>query len=1194
MHLRYFIFLLGLILIHSLSGNNPGGPWHRFAQALDGVPIAGVADLIHDGQRLWVAGQGIASYDGSGWSLAGHGGKAYSALAYEQERQRIWYGGVDFFGYLDPANERSEEFELAAGYIWNLSPVQGRIWYFGSFGFGYGSLREPDSGNYWNHEFSPRPVVHGPWPNVEKMFVGDSAGLWEIGLSGAELLFPAESFGGLIPAWMLTDGLGFVIGTTDRIYRWSGRTNEEPVADDQELGGYFQLGVGSVADLGTAAAIAEYPQGVVLIDKSAGAVKGLVRSASGLNVGDTFKVAGGPGGRLYVLGSEGLATVSLDDSQLFFPEQQLFRSEKPRGVVAADERVGVYSSRELFWLSADGFTRRPLPYPPAWMTKNTSGRLVMGSVNAYETYIDDEWQRGQLDVPVKQVFWGQKRGYALSVDGIASLTQDLNLEPIPHSSEAQRILGELGDALVFLGAGNRLQRLVATAAGWQEQLYDQRVHGRIVGVSRGNASIRIATTLGLYTLSTTEAELSLLAPGWQIQAMSESNVLLYYHPSSGRVAVGILNNGRHEFIEISRLDHLGEPMMIEKARDALAIVGSGGVLWINVSGLQRIVRPKVSVELQVDAQAITGRRLPSGSYLVDFNARSVHSSVPYDLSYRINEGEWRSLPVGTSLPFSGSGKFNIGVRAVFPDGSTGDTAKFDFTIAPPWYQNAYFQIGLIVLLIVTGGGLYYLRHYNLQRLNEWLKSEVRKQTRELEAATAARTNFLAGLSHDIRNPLNAVLMITEALSRRPPVDAKDSRLGDLREFSTLVDRMLGEILDFTAIDQKGLPLAIAPVAVRDVINSTVQQNQWAIQRANIQVVVSIPQPLLALTVGTDRNCMIQILSNLLDNAIHYANSESIEVGVREVGKYRNYHDLEFYVQDWGIGIDDAEKEYVFERFYRGDSGVESGRHGTGLGLSICRDMAHAMGSQLVVEDTIPHGCRFVLKGRFEEKDGTAVLDVERVLESLDGKRVLVVDDLKYNLMAVVDFLHQLGCACDSCENGKEALTLLSEKSYDLALLDWDLPGLSGPEIARRHRKRFPADPVVLLAVTAYTDAEKKAESMQAGMNGYISKPLSANRLAHALAMLPNRPVELKLDTPRGLESELTREIQVHVEECLLEGKRYKLEALRRAAHRLTTLAMMANDRPLQNLCREIQLAVRENRLEDVPELIQDLKRWKED
>ncbi|HSH09974.1 MAG TPA: response regulator, partial [Oceanipulchritudo sp.] len=368
--------------------------------------------------------------------------------------------------------------------------------------------------------------------------------------------------------------------------------------------------------------------------------------------------------------------------------------------------------------------------------------------------------------------------------------------------------------------------------------------------------------------------------------------------------------------------------------------------------------------------------------------------------------------------------------------------------------------------------------------------------------------------------------------------------------------------------------------------------QYGIQRELVAINTVISPELRDVVIRTDRNWMIKILSNLLINALEYSESDRIEVGAICHQITDTEVDLELYVADWGQGIDPSEKEFVFERFYRGESGVESGKHGTGLGLSICQEIAHAMGGHLRLEDNDPTGCRFVLKGKFDRVEGGQEFDKEAVLATLSGKRILVVDDLVYNRRSIVEFLQALGCQCDECESGRQALSMLDSEHYYLALLDWDLPGLTGPEIARRHRKHDPDDPVILIAVTAYTDGEKKRESVEAGMNGYISKPLTASRLAHCLGNIHNwQPV-------RGASSdvvdadEVQEEIYKHIEDCLLFGERYEWENLRRCAHRLTTLALIKNNKAMQQVCRDIQIAASEENIQEAHVRLLELHKWR--
>jgi len=337
--------------------------------------------------------------------------------------------------------------------------------------------------------------------------------------------------------------------------------------------------------------------------------------------------------------------------------------------------------------------------------------------------------------------------------------------------------------------------------------------------------------------------------------------------------------------------------------------------------------------------------------------------------------------------------------------------------------------------------------------------------------------------------------------------------------------------------------------------------------------------------------MLQILNNLISNAIAYSESHHIEVGVREIREDPFHLVLEFYVRDWGRGIDPGEKERIFDRFYRGEGGLESQRHGTGLGLSICRDLARAMGADLTLDDSNQTGSCFRLKGRFPVMSKTQVPDTETTLASLEGQKVLIVEDLEYNREAMVEFFELMGCSVESTSNGRAALQMLANDAFHLVMMDWDLPGLPGPEVAQRHREAYPEDPVRIFALTAYSDDQKKALSERSGMDGFIAKPLTAVRLAYALGMkssVVRTPQKKKDRLDEGL---LRKNIAKLIQECEQAMHELDFDQVRRTAHRLTTLALIQNNHELQRVCREIQNSAEEKDRDATVSLVGLLNSW---
>ncbi|MEX0325584.1 MAG: ATP-binding protein [Puniceicoccaceae bacterium] len=1001
---------------------------------------------------------------------------------------------------------------------------------------------------------------------------------------------------GEVVAWLERTGDSFTFGTNFGVYYWTGKKTDKPELINSNYGEFFSKGISNSTGIGDYIAITEYPLGVAVWNRSLERISECVASNEEVDLGDVFKIRAIDENRIAMLGDKGVGLVDFSRESRFFPAGKLWEGDNVRHFLAEGEKGYLFLDEGWVRFGDDGYEKGELLRTASWVDVNQNGLPVMGAVNIYEEFNGEEWVPRELSQPISSFKWGESTGYALGVEGIYSVSNAFELELIHKDDRQIELVGELGTDFYALIGGKQILQLSREASGWHSTELPYKMEDIIIAHAVENDAIWMASSTVVYRWMGESLERFPLAPGWTVKSLSASDegiYVLFEEPATRNLAVGLYSGAGSIMLTVPFLERVGEAMGLMAAGERLGIAGAHGVGWYAMPELSRTAAPRVEFAMLLEDKRIEDRTIPSGMHFIDLQVNFSEPDIPSIVQYRINEQRWRNVNLqDPSLQFAGHGNFTVELRAMHPNGNVSSSKLVQFGIAPPWYLNPIYQGIMVVAALFLFWGLFALRSAQLKRTNLWLQSEVKKQTRELEAATAARTNFLAGLSHDIRNPLNGVLMITETLTRNPPESGEDPRLKDLTEFGVIVDRMLGEILDFSAIDQKNIPTAFIPVSIHDLVESSVKQNQFSIQHEMVNLTTSISPELADVVIRTDRNWMIKILSNLLVNALQYAESDRVEIGATCINITEHEVDLELYVADWGIGIDESEREFIFERFYRGESGVESGKHGTGLGLSICQEIAHAMGGHLRLEDNEPSGCRFVLKGRFDRVEGATELDKEAVLAQLKGKKILVVDDLVYNRRSVVEFFETIGCSCDEAENGREALEQLEQNEYYLALLDWDLPGLTGPEIARRHRKKDPDDEVILIAVTAYTDGEKKRESEEAGMNGYISKPLTAARLAYCLANIQNYKPELASTTDMVAPDEVMEEIYKHIDECLLYGDRYEWENLRRCAHRLTTLAMIRNNRAMQQVCRDLQVSAQNEDMDEIHVGLLELQKWR--
>lgn len=1195
--LAQFLLLDGLNFIKPLHAEYQEGPVFRFADKVEAVPPLEFYDLLAVKGRLWFAGEGVWVLEEDKWREMLSPGR-YTALAFDGSRGTVWCAGPGGLRVIDAlTGEEKGLVEIGNSYVWELRAHGGRIWFLTSDRYGWIDGERLEVDEVVEKAFLPRPFFLEMDAGTGEVHVGSSSGIWRIAGGGHERVLPAEETGGQGIAWMVQSGEGYLLGSPDKLYRWSGQRGDSPteVASTYEV--FFKKGINNAIDLGTGAAVVDFPMGILFLEKESGEVDSYVGEESGLDIGDVYKVEDGGESGILILGTGGVAAVDPGDPHRFYSAKEIWDGEEVLQAEGFGGSAFMFTERQWVRIGEDGHETGELDGLAFWVDVEPSGTVVQGYLEGYLRFRDGSWDPYLLEEPVQDLRWGRETALAFGQNGVYLVDGDLGMELIYPSSENISLLGEMGGAHYFLEHNEAVLKLERVGTSWMTTRLGDAPQGSSFASALTENHLYFATTEALYRISGEGVMNELpVHTGWRIFGLAGNGTRAFagFEEKDGtRFALGMYGDGNSLMLEIPAKDAGGQPSHLLATEKRLGLRSEKGLSWYLLEGLVRRETPEVAFKLDFEGREIAGERLPYGNHFLDLEMEDEGGRIPVEVQYRINEGEWRRIneqdPV---LQFAGHGSFEIDFQAIYPNGTLSRVTRTGFAIAPPWYLNPIYQSFLLVLFLLSVRGLYTLRHAQLKRTNRWLEAEVKKQTRELEAATAARTNFLAGLSHDIRNPLNGVLMIAETLTRDPPRHGDDSRLKDLTDFGIIVDRMLGEILDFSAIDQTNTPMAYIPVSVADILSSSAKQNQYSIERAFVRMEVEVPPELKEVVIKTDRNWMIKILTNLIVNALEYSDTDRIEVGAVCHRLTPADVELEIYVKDWGKGIDEAEKPFVFDRFYRGESGIESGKHGTGLGLSICQEIAHAMGGHLLLTDNHPRGSCFILKGRFERVAGAKELDREAVLKGLAGKRVLVVDDLHYNRRSIVEFLETIGCECDQCENGREALSRLAEERYELALLDWDLPGIMGPEVARRHRVDHPDDPVVIIALTAYTDGEKKRHSMEVGMNGYISKPLTANRLAHCLANLEPLDREREEHPDTVDQGELDEEIYRHVADSLRHGERGEWEELRRCAHRLTTLALMKESRTMQRVCRDLQVAAEAGNPEEVRVGLAELRQWR--
>jgi signal transduction histidine kinase/DNA-binding response OmpR family regulator len=393
-------------------------------------------------------------------------------------------------------------------------------------------------------------------------------------------------------------------------------------------------------------------------------------------------------------------------------------------------------------------------------------------------------------------------------------------------------------------------------------------------------------------------------------------------------------------------------------------------------------------------------------------------------------------------------------------------------------------------------------------------ASLEKARREAEEATRLKEEFLAVMSHEIRTPMNAVIGMIRVLERNRPAKHQEAVIASLRSAARNLMALLNDALDFTKLRAGKIEFENADFSLSEAITDIVSTHRPLALQKGLSLELSLA-PELPQTVRGDAIRLAQILHNLVSNAVKFTEEGSVRVTVRrepEVvsGKVR----VAIAVEDTGIGIDPADQRRVFAPFEQ--AWKSSGRRfdGTGLGLSIARALVELQGGTLEVTSRPGGGSRFVVTLDFDDAHkkapGPSGGEPGRTEALFAGRRILYVEDVASNREVMAAIFEETAAALSSVETAAAALRLLDAARFDAALLDLQLPDMTGIALAQAIRGSHPMLP--LIAVTAQTAPAVVDECRAAGMTEVVSKPVDPAKLFAALARVleetPRAPVAL--------------------------------------------------------------------------------------
>lgn len=393
---------------------------------------------------------------------------------------------------------------------------------------------------------------------------------------------------------------------------------------------------------------------------------------------------------------------------------------------------------------------------------------------------------------------------------------------------------------------------------------------------------------------------------------------------------------------------------------------------------------------------------------------------------------------------------------------------------------------------------------------EQTNQQLQASNEAAQAASRAKSAFLAAMSHELRTPMNGVVGMTELLLGTPLDDKQRQSADTIRQSALSLLKILNDILDFSKIEAGRLEVESTAFDLRAVTEQTLQILRPQIERKGLAYMFDWPDELPNAVIG-DPTRYAQIVTNLVGNALKFTERGHIRFGARLVSEDGLALVYRFEVEDSGIGVKGEVVPQLFESFVQADSSVTRQFGGTGLGLAIVRRLCQLMGGDCGVRSQYGEGSCFwfsiaLQRNLRPEPRQEAIHVADPNLGQLPPGQarqlnVLVVEDNLVNQVVARGYLKMLGCACGVADNGLRAIEVLTAPhSYDLVLMDCQMPELDGLEATRRIRANevYGKARIPIVALTANAMAGDREVCLAAGMDDFLSKPFQRDELTAIL------------------------------------------------------------------------------------------------